>query len=226
MSWGVYTDIFVKKDGKWSNVAFGKNTDFLKNLCEYRERLSDDIIPIDAPKDLIEYAHSFDTEKEEYATFVKKVRIPTEEDKLVLPKEEIKKYSNDEPDIKEYLATPEEERNKKYVELYYKVKISHFDDNGNFYNIGSFASVRDKLEREYKDILKKKFKYEELKSSLDYLKLSDEEKENVNSEYDYLDEELEETEYKLNAAISIISILDFFDDYKTDEVVAYIAADC
>ena len=63
-----------------------------------------------------------------------------------------------------------------------------------------------------KKLYYKKFEWENLKKSLEYLKLSNEEKENVCSEYEYLDEDIGDTEYKLDSFNYFIHLFEYMED--------------
>lgn len=97
----------------------------------------------------------------------------------------------------------------KYVNIYIKVTKTH---NGNFYDINSFISKRKELEDKMKKLYYKKFEWENLKKSVEYLKLSNEEKENICSEYEYLDEDIEDIEYGLDSCNYFIHLFEYMEN--------------
>jgi glucan phosphorylase len=63
--------------------------------------------------------------------------------------------------------------------------------------------------------------WERTRKSLDYQKLSEEEKANVGDEYECLDEDITEYRCKYEAAVSMANILDFYSKEYGTKVVAY-----
>lgn len=228
MSWGFGIDIYTKKNGSWTTKAQGLNADFLKSISEIRGSLDeeipsvwnkDDNLQVECHKtDTTEKTYQFTISKEDAAKVLKKV-LGDEID--CNTKEEVKRYEKYRLDDTTVLNDAVEHKNNT-VAVYLLENVSRYDHNqGYFYNVNSFISYRDKLIQKYKELLKSQFDFERLKSSLDYLKLNSEEKENVLSEFSYTENDIQETEYKIDAVVGIINILNFYEQFD-DEVIAYI----
>lgn len=228
MSWGFGIDIYTNRNGNWTAKAQGLNADFLKSISGIRGSLDEEIPPVwnkdeilqaECHKtDTMEKAYQFTISKEDAAKVLKKV-LGNEID--CNTEEEVKQYEQYRLDDATVLNDAVEHKNNT-VAVYLIENVSRYDHNqGYFYNVDSFVSYRDKLLQKYKELLKSQFDFERLKSSLDYLKLSSEEKENVLSEFNYTEDDIQETEYKIDAVVGIINILNFYEQFD-DEVIAYI----
>lgn len=237
MSWGMFVDIYVKKDGKWTCKEVSKNFDTLKSLCDYRETLSEEIST----------AHLADEDKKVLQDFLEQNKwenhnyidslTPENFEKLDAPThfEEWaggqKGYVlNDVSDKKkvEELGLGEkilQVDRKSLYEIYYISKEERGYGKGDFYREGAFRDFLEKREIKLLDLLKQKFELTEKQNSLEYLKLSSEEKENVdeslNDKLSYLDEEIEEAQQECRAASAMAGILDFYCEFA-DDAVAYI----
>lgn len=145
-------------------------------------------------------------------------------DALKFIPEEIKVYSKTEVErlqnnnqstnseyilLEDFVDMSPEEKQAKYINVYYKHKNNY---NGKFYDYKSFIDKKKELDAEYKKHLEKKFFSENLLKSLDYMKLSEEEKENVNETFLYVDENIEETEAQIAACNYFITLVSWFDD--------------
>ena len=86
----------------------------------------------------------------------------------------------------------------KYFNVYIKLKNYY---KGNFYGYNSFDKIIKISKEKLKEIEENKRKWENTKSSLEYLKLSDEEKENVWKSFEYeIEDEDDYYKYKLQSA--------------------------
>ena len=111
-----------------------------------------------------------------------------------------------------------------YVNIYTESVEERGYGQGQFYDQNSFYSLEKDLKKKYKELIIKRYEWERMKTSLEYCKLSDEEKENVSSEFEYLDEDIQETEFQIIAINQFCGILEMYGDYDT-KVVAYIYCD-
>lgn len=220
MSWGMYVDVYVRNDkDEWTCKAANMSADFLKSLCDIRGRLSDKIAQYFLSKnESFEKAfHSNDEMEKKYLFSIPKDKtsyVPLDKVLTVSKEraEELKKYKISDTDLNSL---------KDGVGVYVNEKYDHSLKHGSFYNVHSFAEYRDSLQREYDNLILKRKEFEDLKKSLDYLKLNEDEKENVNSEYSYIDDDIDETFYKLHSAIGMVVLLNFYEQYD-EEAVAYI----
>lgn len=242
MSWYMCMDIYTKKKGcDWQNKVNSVEYSWLKNLCDYRSYL-DKAIPAaklsDEDREVLkkmtrEYDyHSYNyfgsVTKETFATFDFPTTFITDEEHgnkpgYLVSKENAEKISCVSPE--EYLNTPTEELDQKYIKIYTESFTERgYGYNGEFYTVDCFYNLRETLLEDYKKVIKKQHDWEKLQNSIDYLKLSEEEKENVSSQFEFLDEEIEEIENKLISINQVIGALQLFEDYDT-QVVAFIYSD-
>ena len=105
-----------------------------------------------------------------------------------------------------------EEKHQKYIYVYYSKKN---EKNGSFYGPSSFYEYKEQLERELDEVNKKEFLWNNMQQSLDYLKLSNEEQENVASNFDYLKEDKEDIMGKIAACNYFITLSQWFDDDRS-----------
>lgn len=221
MSWGMYVDIYVRNNkNEWTCKAANMSADFLKNLCDIRGQLSDKIVQYYLSKnESFEKAfHSNDGMEKKYLFSIPRDKAPyVPLDKVLTVSkeraEELKKYKISDTDFKSLTTDG--------VGVYVNEKCDHSLKYGSFYNVHSFAEYRDNLQKEYDDLIIKRKNFKDLKKSLNYLKLNEDEKENVNSEYSYIDDDIDEILYKLHSAIGMVVLLNFYEQYD-DEAVAYI----
>jgi len=241
MSWYMCMDIYTKKkDDCWQNRINSVEYSWLKNLCDSRGCL-DEAIPTaklsDEDHEILkaltrEYDyHSYDyfgsVTKETFASLDFPTRFIEDEENGIKPgylvsKENAEKISCVSPE--EWLNTPTEELDTKYIKIYTESFTERGYGRGEFYTVDCFYNLRETILEDYKKVIEKQHDWEKLQNSLDYLKLSEEEKENVSSQFDYLDEEIEEVETRLISINLVIGALQLFEDYDT-QVVAFIYSD-
>lgn len=241
MSWYMCMDIYTKKKGcDWQNKVNSIEYSCLKNLCGSRGCL-DETIPAaklsDEDHEILkkmtrEYDyHSYDyfgsVTKETFATFDFPTTFITDEEHgnkpgYLVSKENAEKISCVSPE--EYLKTPTEELDQKYIKIYTESFTERGYGRGEFYTVDCFYNLLETILENYKKVIEKQHDWEKLQNSLDYLKLSEEEKENVSSQFEYLEEEIEYAENNLVAINQVIGALQLFEDYDT-QVVAFIYSD-
>ncbi len=121
-------------------------------------------------------------------------------------------------DYKEYMSFSEDER-KNYNQARYNVyvKIPYRFRNGKLISAESVKRVQEDYIKDLEKAKAKKVKWEDMQISLDYLKLSAEEKENIRESFNYLGEDIEYFEYAINSLNQILYTLDFFNSAYYDE---------
>ena len=239
MSSYMFMDIYTKKNGFWENVVHDKEFFYLKNLTSTRCHLSDEIenAPLSEEdfNELEKLTHNYDihefefhgsVEKENWeklgieATPYKGTSFPDEEG-LLISAEDLKKIHFIDPFSKE-----DEEYKKlddsQVVKIYTEKVSARGYGNINFYNVESFSKYRDKKLLEYQELLFKKKHFEDMQKTLDYCKLSSEEKENVLSETEWLEEELNDILWQIRSADCVIGAIELFNDYDSNDTVAMI----
>ena len=101
--------------------------------------------------------------------------------------------------------------------------------NGNFYDVNSFDEIIKSSKQKLKEIEENKRKWKEISTSLDYLKLSQDEKENVWKSFEYeIEDENNYYTYKLQSAEMLKYTLSLFSDIyndSNDNVYFYIYSD-
>lgn len=130
-------------------------------------------------------------------------------------------------DINEYAKKTEDEK-EAYNAARYNVfvEMPYTYRNGKLLNA---AGLKESLETYTKMLEKakaKKAKWEEMQTSLDYLKLSGEEKENVSESFTYVDEDIEYTEYAIAALNQMIGTLELFSNYDESAYLYVFNYDC
>lgn len=242
MGWCVGIDIYTKKEKEDWKAEVTSNYWFrAKTLCSLRGTLDDDIEEASLTKedrdtlellekknDIVVSDYVATVSKEDWEKLNKEPDFESsfngDENRFYIScafEETVKKHQVDGAII---LKTPENEREKKFVSVYKKNKISR-GYNGNFYDSSSFFRYADKVLERLKELIVDKANWEKTRKSLDYLKLSLEEKQNVDEEFQYIEEEIEETLSKYNAAISMAGVLEFYEKEYYTSVVAYMYGD-
>lgn len=122
---------------------------------------------------------------------------------------------------KKYISLSDFMQNKlaesgKYFNLYAKVENFH---QGNFYNIESFNNLRQNFEKKYESKLKEFNNIDELKSSIEYMKLSSDEKSNFLEEYELKKECLTEIKDIIDTCIYFENVLDYFSEFETENFI-------
>lgn len=119
---------------------------------------------------------------------------------------------------KKYVSLSDFMQNKlaeseQYFNLYAKVEKFH---QGNFYNLNSFNSLRQSFDKKYESKLKEFNKIDEFKSSIEYMKLSSDEKSNFLEEYELKKECLTEIKDVIDTCIYFENVLDYFSEFETE----------
>jgi len=219
MSWSVFMGIvnFDENTKKYEVTSKIREMYCLKLLCESRCVLDEDLDPVSIPQDVHELIGKY-----EYYDVYKILKKDLLDFDCL---DKLDRYGNNAYTIK---AGRESYRGALDVleEDDYQVRIKGNDDDyaviydvctethkGHFYNMSTFRNYANKLRDEYNALILKKGRMQRIQNSLKYMALSEERKENVLSEYEYLDEEIEDTENKLNACLYVIGILEYYDDF-------------
>ena len=239
MSWYIGADIYQKKDGVWKCIVANKFHYALKSLCETRGLIDDDIYPCSLSSEdkdaLNALLHEHDYQ---VTTFIGKVDrdvwaeldVPSfidNEGRVIVDPKDVKKVQEKCLDYQDYIKMEDSEK-EGYIDVYYVKVEERGYGNGRFYNVKSFHHYIDERENKLQSLLDKKRRRSEIEDSLDYLKLSADEKSNVLEEFDYLDEDIGETKSALDAANMVVSVLEFFSDrdYEDyDDMVIYLFSD-
>ena len=122
---------------------------------------------------------------------------------------------------KKYISLSDFMQNKlaesgQYFNLYAKVEKFH---QGNFYNLDSFKILRQNFEKKYESKLKEFNKIDELKSSIEYMKLSSDEKSNFLEEYEFKKECLTEIKDVIDTCIYFENVLDYLSESETENTI-------
>lgn len=122
---------------------------------------------------------------------------------------------------KKYISLSDFMQNKlaeseQYFNLYAKVEKFH---QGNFYNLNSFNSLRQSFDKKYESKLKEFNKIDEFKSSIEYMKLSSDEKSNFLEEYELKKECLTEIKDVIDTCIYFENVLDYFSEFETENTI-------
>lgn len=239
MSWYIGADIYQKKDGSWKCLAANKFHFALKRLCETRGQIDDVIYPCslsnedkDALRALLQ-EYNYQTK-----TFIGKVdrdvwseldvcSFLDNEGNIIINQEDVEKVQEKCLDYQDYIRMEDAEK-EGYLDIYYYKEEERGYGQGCFYDVKSFNYFIDSKEEKLQTLLNKKRRRSEIENSLDYLKLSCEEKSNVMEEFDYLDEDIDETKSALDAANMVVSVLKFFSEKEYDDygdIVIYLFSD-
>lgn len=244
MSWYIGVDIYVKEENKdWKAEMISNYWLIAKALCSNRGTLDSTITPAllsdedrkeleklesqnnVAENDLVATVRKSDWEKivdepgfSHYtATNGSEVSFFVDDKSATIAK----KY---DVNSAEYLNAVADKKEKEFLHIYQR-KIIPRGYGGNFYDANSFSAFAEKKYNELASLIAKKARWEKIKSSFRYLKLSDEEKENVDSAFEYLDEDIVDCRSKYEAAISMMNILDFYESKSETQAVAYMFGD-
>lgn len=128
-------------------------------------------------------------------------------------------------DIKKETTNELIKNHENYYDVYVRVKMYY---KGDFYNSSSFDKIISESKEELKLIEKNRNKWEEISTSLDFLKLTQEEKENVFSSFEYkINDEDNYFENRLHSAEMLKHTLELFTDFddKENDVLFYIYSD-
>lgn len=220
MSWYVGADIYVKENDNWKSVVENKFYLLFKNLCETRGSFYDELEPAAISKDdkeaLKKLLEKHITYEETFVGYIKEddlkdFKIEKKENKFFIGEEDVCKIYNKTSFKKE----------DGLVDLYCMRKENR-GHGGDFFDINSFLNLKRKFKDELSKYKKAIKKQNEIKNSIEYLKLSEKEKENVNDSFFISKECIEDIKYIIKALNTAISLLDFFEE---DDVVIYLFID-
>lgn len=238
MSWYMFMDIYSRENGNWKCEIANKEYYPLKSLCGNRGLLVDEITTVKpADKEALDaLQHEHDYRNHIYIGSVSPTNwanldVPTvletwaegHASGYVVDEKYLEKVEKSCEDPQVLLTLSEEERST-YINVYYVKQEERGYGHGCYYNAGSFTEYIRKEKEELKVLTKKKKTWDKIRNSMDYMKLSSEEKSNVEEDFLYLDDAIQEVEAQLKAAENVVTILDFFSDYDK-EVVAFIFSD-
>lgn len=128
-----------------------------------------------------------------------------------------------EIDLKDYTENKEKYHNEYFEVNGWKLQKYH----GNWYNTEAFVVARDISEAKIKESLEKIFKLKQIENSVEYYKLTNEQKSDIIEDIDCLEDTVKEERNKAYAYQYMINLLDDFvkDEYDLgweDIVYAYI----
>lgn len=220
MSWYVGADIYVKENDTWKSVVENKFYLLFKNLCETRGSFYEELQPAAISKDnkeaLKKLLEKHITYEENFVGYIKEddlkdFKVERKANKFFISEEDVCKIYNK--------ATFKKEDD--LAELYYTRKENR-GHGGDFFDINSFLNLKRKFKDELSKYKKAIKKQNEIKNSIEYLKLSENEKENVNDSFFISKEYIEDIKYIIKALDTAISLLDFFEE---DDAVMYLFID-
>ena len=243
MSWYIGVDIYTKKESEsWKPEMVSNYWLMAKSLCENRGTLDSMINPAtlsdEDRKELEQLEHQYDEVEDVLVATIHKdswKNVVAESDfKYRTAHHEetnmVHFYVEDEKseaiakkydvDSAEYINAVADKRDSEYLSIY-KKRVNPRGYNGSFYDARSFYDYSSKMFDHLEKLLVEKADWERTRKSLDYQKLSEEEKANVGDEYECLDEDITEYRCKYEAAVSMANILDFYSKEYGTKVVAY-----
>ena len=106
----------------------------------------------------------------------------------------------------------------EYISLYAK-QIN--PRRGHYYDYKDFTDLKEKLKTKYDGQIRRLIKLENIKDSVDYFKLSNEEKDDFLCTIDDLKEEINDIEWGIEACSYFMSIIDFYEDIHEDDNTYY-----
>lgn len=203
MSSDVFVKFYVNGKEKHHEIYFN----LYKNLIE--SNISDYAIPEVIPDAGVSYEQeclgslSIDTPilEEDVEKLIKPTDNETEM-KVYLTKEATEKW------IDKFVDVPMEELlsgeyKTKYCTVYGYKKYEY---NGLWFDIKSFETAENKYREEYKEALKELFHLEEIRKSVAYYTLTDEQKEDVVYDINSLKDDILDLEYRIRACTSLQDI--------------------
>ena len=98
----------------------------------------------------------------------------------------------------------------------YISKDEKFEHNGQYFNAKSFEDALEYFKNKYEKVNSKFITTSNLKNSIEYYKLTDEQKGNFENDLAYDEEELEELEWKLYSLAQIIGVFRVIEDMYVD----------
>lgn len=148
--------------------------------------------------------HPSKNDTDSQCVYFKWAKAVTELEYIPVSAEEMERYSKltKEEKIKE---------NSEYLNVYLEHPVYR---RGVFFDSSSFNRVIEDTKEQLKNIILKKREWEELQKTIDYLKLSEEEKENVASSYIYdVEDEDNYLEYRLESALKMKHLCETLEAY-------------
>lgn len=234
MSWSMFMGVvaYDEKTKECKVLSDIQEAWFLKNLCDTRCMLCDDIESENLPESAYEVIDKYTS-----YDYVGTYRVEDIEQRML---EKVNDYNygeaymikRDANSRNEYLKAIKDKGEVDYYERIKSVKSDFIvivepvlkSRGGHFYSSRTFRDLVKKYRDNYDTLMQKKAQMKQITSSLKYLALNDKAKENVMSEYTYLDDEIEETVSSLEACLYTIGVLEYFDDYEY-KCYAYIYGD-
>lgn len=130
-------------------------------------------------------------------------------------------------DINEYAKKTKDEK-EAYNAARYNifVEMPYTYQGGKLLNVDSLKESLETYTKMLEKAKVKKAKWEETQTSLDYLKLSSEEKENVLESFTYVDEDIEYAECAIAALNQMIGTLELFSNYDEPAYLYVFNYDC
>lgn len=220
MSVDFFIDILTKENNIWKLEANSKCFNVLKNLSIFRGEINEDIKRAQISKeDLDAIKHFREYDELTDLGFVKNdSEIAKKAIKQKIDGREI--YLVDENEKFTPLSFAEEKKLPitSMVSIYtHKRKVR----DGEYFDMNSFIDWKRKQENELDKLLTKKYSFDKIEETLDYLKLSEDEKTNVLSEKDSLEDDIFEKKSQIFACSEMIGILNFFEQFS-DNCIAFI----
>lgn len=220
MSVDFFVDILTKENNIWKLEANSKCFNALKNLSIFRGEINEDIRRAELSKEDLDAIKHF----REYDELTNLGLVKNDS-------EIVKKATKQKIDGCEvYLVdeheqfTPlsfEEERKLPTTSIVAISAYKRKTRDGEYFDMNSFIDWKRKQENELDKLLTKKYSFDKIEESLDYLKLSEDEKTNVLSEKDSLEDDVFEKKGQLFACSEMIGILNFFEQFS-DNCIAFI----
>ena len=219
MSWSVFMGIvnYDEKTKQYEVTSALREMYCLKTLCESRCVLDDNIEAVSLPKEVYnlvgeyKYYEVYKVLKRDLLDFdclVKLDRYGDNAYKIAMGCESYKSFleSIEEDDYKVRMESNPDD----YVAIYDEHTEVH---KGQFFKASSFHTYADKLQDEYDKLVLKKGRMQRIQNSLKYMALNDERKENVMSEYNFLDDEIDDVLGKISACLYVIGVLEYYDEW-------------
>ena len=113
-------------------------------------------------------------------------------------------------------------KKENYDNIYVKKRLSY---NGNLYDSQSFINYINQQQNELKKLYEQKYEYSNIKKSINYLKLSYEEKENIDNSFNFIDGDIEYSTNTIRVAQSILDIGEYLVDTFDNDILYYIYFD-
>lgn len=118
--------------------------------------------------------------------------------------------------VKEETIEPSEYTPDMFYEVYIEEPKQY---NGLVYDEQNFSFALSKYEKQFEELIEKRIKYKQLLTSLDYLKLSPDEKENIDSEVAILDEDITTVNQKIAACNKVLSLFEIAYEYNSETLI-------